>query len=45
MRVQKTEADGELDLEFDDVEFVRGSPSFFDGFENGSTCRWSNAVG
>ena len=45
VRVQKTEADGELDLEFDDVEFVRGRSIFFDSFENGSTCRWSNAVG
>lgn len=44
VRMQKTEADGSLDLHFDRVFLTEGRAAFFDGFESGSTCRWSNAV-
>jgi hypothetical protein len=45
VRMEKTEADGSLDLHFDRVFLAGGAATFFDGFESGSTCRWSNAVG
>ena len=44
VRVQKTEAGGALAMNFDRVFLARGSLIHLDGFETGSTCRWTLAL-
>ena len=45
VQVTKQEAGGELELQFDSVQVIRGVPLLVEGFEAGSFCAWSLVVG